>query len=119
MSADNTDHVSKRTLILAMIGTAIATVLVLNWQGLLRHSEYKDDFALSTYRAVLIAEQEEDSYRLSHKPSHQSARCVNGYLFIVADKNDAMQGLLVDYKNRGIKCGLSMPAATEGGTAQP
>ncbi|MDX1451067.1 MAG: hypothetical protein R3183_00815 [Oleiphilaceae bacterium] len=109
MNAEANDNVSKRTLILAMIATAIGTVLVLHWQGLLRHSEHKEDFALSTYRAVLIAEQKEESYRLSHKPSHQSAQCINGYLFIVADKNDAMQGLLVDYKNRGIKCALPAP----------
>lgn len=107
MSTNNSDHVSKRTLILAMIGTAIFTVVILNWQGMLRHSEFKDDFALSTYRAIFISEQESAPYRMSPKPSHQSAECVDGYLFIIADKNEAMQGLIVDYKNRGIKCALS------------
>lgn len=106
MSTNNSDHVSKRTLILAMIGTAIFTVVILNWQGMLRHSEFKDDFALSTYRAIFISEQESAPYRMSPKPSHQSAQCLDGYLFIVADKNEAMQGLIVDYKNRGIKCVL-------------
>ncbi len=104
MTQQDTDNVSKATLIICIVLSVIATIALLEWQGRLKHSEYKDDFALSTYRAILIADQEERQYRLSHKPSNQSAECVNGYLFIRSDVNDAMMGLLVDYKNRGIKC---------------
>ena len=91
-------------LVIAIIATVIATVLVMEKQGLIKHSSNKDDFALSQYQAILIEQEQEGQYRLSHKPSNQHARCIEGFLFIQSDSNSAMKGLLVDYKNRGVKC---------------
>ncbi len=105
MTASN-DSISKRTLVIAIFASVLFTIVILEWQGLIRHSENKDDYALSAYKAVLIEQQENAQYLLSRKPSGQSARCIDGYLFIQADGNPAMQGLLVDYKNRGVKCYL-------------
>lgn len=101
---NTTDQVSKITLILAIVITAIFTVGVLEWQGKIKHSEHKDEFALSTYRAVIIEKQEDNQYRLSNKPSNQTAVCHGGYLFISSDINEGREALLVDYKNRGVKC---------------
>ena len=99
-----TDSISKRALIVAIILTAIATVAAMEWQGMLKHTSNKDDYSLSTYKAIFIEQQADEQYRLSRKPSDQSAQCHDGFLFIQSDSNEKMQGLLVDYKNRGVKC---------------
>lgn len=107
------DKVSKLTLAIAIFCTILFTVLILEWQGLIQHSTNKDDYPVAEYKAVFIEKQENKQYRLSHKPSNQTAICNGGYLFITSDVNDGMQGLLVDYKNRGIRCLTeNMPAFT-------
>jgi hypothetical protein len=98
------DKVSKLSLVIAIFASITLTILVLEWQGLLQHNVAKDDFPVAEYRAVFIEKQENKQYRLSHKPSNQTAVCNGGYLFITSDVNDGMQGLIVDYKNRGVRC---------------
>lgn len=100
----DSDKVSKLTLVIAIFLTAVFTVGVLEWQGKIKHPDNKKDYAVSDYKAVFIEKQEDKQYRLSHKPSNQTAVCNGGYLFVTSDVNDGMQGLLVDYKNRGVKC---------------
>jgi hypothetical protein len=102
------DTVSKLTLIIAVIASVFATLLFLEWNGLIKHNENKDDFPVAEYKAIFIEKQENKQYRLSHKPSNQTAICNGGYLFITADLDDGMQGLLVDYKNRGVRCHPNM-----------
>ena len=92
------------TLVLAIFITAAFTVGALEWQGMLKHTNNKKDYAVSEYKAVFIEKQSDKQYRLSHKPSNQTAICNGGYLFVTSDVNEGMQGLLVDYKNRGVKC---------------
>lgn len=92
-----------RSIVAALAGV-IASVVYLESQGLIKHNEHKDDYTLSQYQAIYIDQQEEGQYRLSRKASNQHAHCVNGFLFLRADENPGMQGLLVDYKNRGVKC---------------
>ena len=73
-------------------------------QILIQHNQNKDDYPVAEYKAVFIEKQHDKQYRLSHKPSNQTAICNGGYLFITSDVNDGMQGILVDYKNRGVRC---------------
>jgi hypothetical protein len=98
------DKVSKLTLVIAVFASVFATVFSLEWNGLIQHNEKKDDYPVAEYKAVFIEKQENKQYRLSHKPSNQTAICNGGYLFITSDTDDGMQGLLVDYKNRGVRC---------------
>ena len=98
------DKVSKRTLVLAIFASVFITFFTLEWNGLIKHNELKDDYPVAEYKAVFIEKQENKQYRLSHKPSNQTAICNGGYLFITSDADDGMQGLLVDYKNRGVRC---------------
>ncbi|MFV1873378.1 MAG: hypothetical protein ACMZ64_08675 [Oleiphilus sp.] len=98
------DKVSKRTLVLAIFASILLTFFTLERNGLIQHTEKKDDYPVAEYKAVFIEKQENKQYRLSHKPSKQTAICNGGYLFITSDVNDGMQGLLVDYKNRGVRC---------------
>ena len=75
--------------------------------GKLQHPNDEEQTSLASYKVVYVPEGEEETevYRLSPKPSFQTAFCESGYLFIKNDKDSALQGLLVDYKNRGVRCG--------------
>lgn len=103
-SEKTADKVSLRTLVLAIFLSIAGTVGVLEWQNKIHHSERKDQVELSSYKVVFVPKEGEGQYRLSPKPSFQSSFCQEGYLFIRNDKDHAMQGLLVDYKNRGVRC---------------
>ncbi len=111
MSENN--HVSYPVLILACVASIVTTVLMLDKSGKLLHNDDKDALALSHYKVVYMDAQAQANYRLSPKPSMQTAICHSGYLFIYADQNPDLHGLLVDYKNRGVKCAPEMeqPAA--------
>lgn len=98
------DQVSKRTLVIAIFAAVFTTFFLLEWNGLIQHTDDKDDYPVAEYKAIFIEKQENKQYRLSHKPSNQTAICNGGYLFITSDIDDGMQGLLVDYKNRGVRC---------------
>lgn len=99
------DKVKKTTLVLAIFASVIVTVLTLEYNGLIQHNKQKDDYTVAEFKAIFIDKRDDQAYRLSHKPSNQTATCNKGYLFVESDDNDGMQGLIVDYKNRGVKCG--------------
>lgn len=107
MTDANNDAVSIRALVLSIFISIAGTIGVLEWQGKLQHPNDGEQIALASYKVVYIPEDEEENevYRLSPKPSFQTAFCESGYLFIKNDKDSALQGLLVDYKNRGVRCG--------------
>ncbi len=128
MSDQRANTVKKSTLIVACALTLVATVGILDWQGKIKHTEAKAQYILSEYKVVMIPEKTEDQdtevYRLSPKPSHQSAFCQEGYVFLRSDKNAGMEGLLVDYKNRGVKCAQTLvtptvPVDKKGTTHEP
>lgn len=104
MTQSKTDNIKRSTLVIAIFATIMTTILTLEFNGLIKHNSNKQDYQISDYKAIFIEKQENKQYRLSHKPSKQTAICNNGYLFITSDINNGMQGLLVDYKNRGVKC---------------
>jgi len=98
------DTVKLTTLLLSIFVTIVTTVLILELNGFIKHSEDKKDLPVAEYRAVIIEQQDEKLYRLSHKPSNQTAICNAGYLFITSDFDNGVQALLVDHKNRGVNC---------------
>lgn len=102
---ENNDSVSKNTLILSLFGAVIFTVGILEFSGRIKHNEAKDELPVGTYQAILIKKGEEQI--ISRKPSNQTAECINGYLFITSDDDSTMQGLIVDYKNRGVRCQIT------------
>ena len=111
MSSESNDKVSMRMLVLAVFLSIAGTVGVLDWQGKIVHPQDEASIALASYKVIFIPEGE-TPYRLSPKPSHQTAFCESGYVFIGNDKDQNLRGLLVDYKNRGVKCpSLAQPEA--------
>ncbi len=99
---NNDDKVSKNILIMSTISAVIITVAALEFTGKIKHNEAKNELPVSSYKAILIKKGEE--HLISRKPSNQTAQCIDGYLFIESDDDKFMQGLIVDYKNRGVRC---------------
>jgi hypothetical protein len=104
MSTTKPDTVKTSTVVLIIFATIIITVIALEMSGAIKHSKNKTDAPIAGYKVVFIENMSDKSYRLSHKPSDQTAVCNDSYLFVTSDNDPAMQGLLVDYKNRGIRC---------------
>jgi len=117
MTTNSNDNISVRTLAIAIFISIAGTIGVLEWQGKILHPEASEQYALASYKVVFIPTEEESTYRLSPKPSHQTAFCESGYLFVRNDKDADMQGLLVDYKNRGVRCSDQAKPLTEDHTA--
>lgn len=91
-----------RSLIATALGTIVVTVAVLEASGRIDHSDNKDHVPVGEFEAVHIKPGEE--FRMSPKSSELHAVCEQGYLAIAADVDPDFRGILVDYKNRGVRC---------------
>lgn len=91
-----------RSLIATAIGTIISTVIVLEASGKIDHSDNKDHVPVGEFEAIHITPGED--FRMSPKSSELHAVCEQGYLAIAADVDPDFRGILVDYKNRGVRC---------------
>lgn len=91
-----------RSLILTAVISIIATVLVLEFSGKIVHSEDKGQVPVGDFKAVHVEPGED--FRMSSRASGLHAVCQNGYLAIAADADPNYRGILVDYRNRGVRC---------------
>lgn len=97
-----------RSLIVTAIATLIATVVALEISGKIDHSDNKDHVPVGEFEAIHLKPGE--PFRMSHKSSELHAVCEQGFLAIAADVDPSFRGILVDYKNRGVRCSRG-PAA--------
>lgn len=97
-----------RSLIVTAIVSIIATVLVLEVSGKINHSDNKDHVPVGEFEAIHVTPDE--PFRMSSRQSELHATCQNGFLAIAADADPSYRGILVDYKNRGVRC---QPAALD------
>lgn len=100
--SQNEARFTVRSLIATAIGTIIVTVIVLETSGRIDHSDNKDHVPVGEFEAVHITPGED--FRMSPKSSELHAVCEQGYLAIAADTDPDFRGILVDYKNRGVRC---------------
>lgn len=105
--SQNEARYTVRSLILTALVAIIGTVLVLEMSGKISHSENKDHMPVGDFQAIHVTE--DDPFRMSPKASELHAVCENGYLAIAADVDPSFRGILVDYKNRGIRCARPSP----------
>lgn len=108
---------SVRTLIVTAVVAVIGTVLVLEASGRIEHSDNKDHAPVGEFEAIHLKPGEE--FRMSRKPSELHAACVDGYLAIAADVDPSFRGVLVDYKNRGVRCRRPSPTDKDLATPAP
>ena len=91
-----------KSLIVTAVGTLIATVAALEISGKIDHSDNKDHVPVGEFEAVHV--KPDETFQMSKKPSELHAVCEQGYLAIAADADPSFRGILVDYKNRGVRC---------------
>ncbi len=91
-----------RSLIVTAVGTIIVTIIALEASGKIDHSDNKDHMPVGEFEAIHVTPGEE--FRMSPKPSELHAVCEQGFLAIAADADPDYRGILVDYKNRGVRC---------------
>ena len=113
--SESENRYSARTLIVTAVIAIIGTVTALEVGGKIKHSDNKDHVPVGDFQAVHVAPGEE--FRMSRKPSGLHAVCENGYLAIAADVDPSFRGILVDYKNRGVRC--ARPSPTDRDPAKP
>lgn len=92
-----------RALILTGLATLVGTVLALEVAGRIDHSGGAQGEPVGEFTAVHVTPDQE--FRMSVKNSELHAVCRNGYLAIASDVDPAFFGILVDYRNRGVRCG--------------
>lgn len=105
---------SVRALLLTFFLTVVVTVLVLESTGRIVHTKDKAEVPVGEFRAIYVGPR--DDYRMSPKPSELHAECYRGYLAIGSDTDSTLTGVLVDYKNRGIRCFVGPQASTDSGS---
>ncbi|PSF06017.1 kinase [Marinobacter fuscus] len=113
--SDNERRFTAKALIFTGIAAIAGTVIVLEAAGKIEHSENKDFAPIGEFTAVHVNPGE--TFRMSRKSSELHAVCENGYLAIAADVDPSFRGILVDYKNRGVRC--TRPSPTDRDLATP
>jgi hypothetical protein len=115
--SQNEARYTVRSLIVTALVTIVGTVAVLEMSGKISHNENKDHIPVGDFQAIHVTE--DNPFRMSPKASELHAVCENGYLAIAADVDPSFRGILVDYKNRGVRCsrpsptGPAVPASSE------
>lgn len=102
--SQNEVRYTARSLIITALVAIVGTVLALEVSGRIDHSENKDHVPVGDFQAIHITEDQ--PFRMSPKDSELHAVCEDGYLAIAADTDPDFMGILVDYKNRGVRCAL-------------
>lgn len=108
--SQNEARYSARSLIVTALIAVVGTVLVLEASGRIDHSDNKDHIPVGDFQAIHVTPDE--PLRMSPKASELHATCENGFLAIAADADPSFRGILVDYKNRGVRCSRPSPTAS-------
>lgn len=104
-----------RTLIATVVVTIAVTVISLEYNGRITHTDDKQAVEVGEFKAVHLA-PDGDEIRMSPKPSELHAVCEQGYLAIASDTDPAFRAILLDYKSRGVRCGEVHALAAPGTT---
>lgn len=107
--SQNEARYTVRSLIVTALVAIVGTVLALEVSGRIDHSDNKDHLPVGDFQAIHVTPDE--PFRMSPKASELHAACENGYLAVAADVDPSFRGILVDYKNRGVRCVRPSPTA--------
>lgn len=92
-------------MVFLVMATIALTVLVLEYYGMIKHTQDQGGRILGTFTAHFVTP--DDSFTASAKPSNLHAECVDHWLVIANDADSQLKGLLVDYRNRAVRCELA------------
>lgn len=88
-------------LIATAIGTVIATVAVLGYYGYLHFAKPDDALELQTF--TMMKTVPGVNHRIRAEKPDQIADCIDG-IIVLFDKQPGLTGVLVDSKDRAIRC---------------
>lgn len=90
-------------IILGLFAGVIMTVLALEYYGFIQHSKAADAAVVEEFKLLDLSTEQD--LKISPKSSGKIAMCIDGYILLRPDNGkDDVAGILVDSKNRGIKC---------------
>lgn len=105
---------TERDIKVAM-GTAVVafvlSVVLLDMKGYIKHVGSDDQAVVEEFQLVIIGA--EGLTKVSSKSANKEAFCADGYLFLRPEKNNSgktIAGLLVDAKQRPVRCSSQLPA---------
>lgn len=104
------DHeINKLPLILTALGTLLATVAILHFYGYLNFVREEEGLLVAEFSLVTVGTEEAGQVR--SKPANQVAECVDGVLILHDSRHNGLSGLLVDDRQRIVRCDAqSVPA---------
>lgn len=101
MAAPETDR-NLIPYILTAIGTVIATVAALSYYGYVQFAKPEDALLLQEFTMVKTIPGQE--YKASAKPADQVAHCIDDVLVLFDTQQKGLTGVLVDSKDRAVRC---------------
>lgn len=88
---------------LGFLAGLIAAVLTLEYYGYIIHSQAEDSAVVEEFKLLDLST--EVDLKVSHKTAGKIAFCADGFLLLRPDnEKENVAGILVDDKNRSIKC---------------
>lgn len=87
---------------LSFLAGLIAAVITLDYYGYIQHSQATDALVIDEFKLMDLSTEQE--VRVSSKASGKLAFCADGFLLLKPDNGKNVAGILVDAKNRGIRC---------------
>lgn len=100
-----------KVAIAAAVIAFITSVVMLDMNGYINHSDKNSDKLVDEFRLIRIVPGE--ALKISPKDANKEAFCVDGYLLIRPQKNQSgaeVAGILIDDKDRGVRCSQALPA---------
>lgn len=95
-------EVNKLPYILTALGTLFLTMGILHFYGYLNFAREEEGLLVAEFSLVTIGSSEEG--QLQAKAADHVAECVDGVLVLHAARHNALSGLLVDNRQRVVRC---------------
>lgn len=99
---NETRELNKVPMIVTFFVTVFATVMVLFFYGYLNFSREDQGLVVAEFSLVTVGSAEAGQMR--SRPADQVAECVDGILMLRDSRNKGLSGLLVDERQRVVRC---------------
>jgi hypothetical protein len=105
-------EINKLPYILTAMATVLATVMLLHFYGYLNYAREEEGLLVAEFSLVTVGSAE--AGQLRSRPANQVAECVDGVLVLHDSRHNALSGLLVDNRQRVVRCTAQrVPAAQD------
>lgn len=98
----DTQEVNKLPYIFTALGTLFLTMGILHFYGYLNFAHEDEGLLVAEFNLVTMGSTEAGQLR-ALAPNH-TAECVDGVLVLHATKHNGLSGLLVDNRQRVVRC---------------